>query len=441
MAEGRQPKRKLAESALTPDPLPVESSSAEELESPGIGSLREVENHERKRAGSKENKAGFEAERMSEGPTLEEVETFIEEAREDAAKFQGSGLPLAGARSQHQFHQQIVDVFHRFQSKGQKEPLLCHLGELIWDVLSLVYVEDDAGRRLKPMAGKKNLFPLSASGFQVNPSGERSFLHAVLASLNSLHGVALSGPDNSVMQSAVKRMEALVRGSTILHEPLPQLKFDEFWKYKGLDYEGEEIRLAKAIKWESIEPSLPKEVGMLDIRDFCSGGVLHYINNFTDYLVSPAEMHFGKPPRVMVENGEWEKVTSGLLERGLCTLLPKSKLFHCKDTPLLSGLFSVSKQEWIGDIEICRLIMNLRPLNSICLGLTGDTPTLPSITNMGALFLDDDEALCISSEDARCLFYLFSVPEAWFPWGNLLSHPMRWMKIISYVLEFFQWDF
>ena len=155
---------------------------------------------------------------------------------------------------------------------------------------------------------------------------------------------------------------------------------------------------------------------MLDLRDFCSGGVLHYSNNFTDYLIAPEEMKIGKPPRVMVETGEWEKVCHGLLDRGLCTLLPKSQLFHDDGVPLLSGLFSVSKQEWQGEIEICRLIINLRALKSICMAPTGDTPTLPSITNMGALCLDDDEALCISSEDVRCFFYLFSVPEAWFPY-------------------------
>ena len=75
---------------------------------------------------------------------------------------------------------------------------------------------------------------------------------------------------------------------------------------------------------------------------------------------------------------------------------------HC----LLSGMFSGSKQEYIGDVEICRLIVNLKPTSSNCQSLEGDTCTLPSATCLSSLFLDQDEMLVTSSEDSRCFFYL-----------------------------------
>jgi hypothetical protein len=35
------------------------------------------------------------------------------------------------------------------------------------------------------------------------------------------------------------------------------------------------------------------------------------------------------------------------------------------------------------------------------------------VTQLGSLYLEEGELLSISSEDLRCYFYLFSIPEAW----------------------------
>ena len=150
---------------------------------------------------------------------MEEVEVFIQKARDEAVSVQGSGLSLARTHSQASFHHAIAQIFQKLKSKGAAELQVGHIGELICDILKLVYVEDEAGRRLKPTARKKNLFPLPTSGWQVSEAGGGLFLQAVLASPNSLQGVALSGPDNSVTNSAVKRMAAIIQGSTILQEP------------------------------------------------------------------------------------------------------------------------------------------------------------------------------------------------------------------------------
>ena len=45
------------------------------------------------------------------------------------------------------------------------------------------------------------------------------------------------------------------------------------------------------------------------------------------------------------------------------------------------------------------------------------------VTHLAALFSHDGELLTVSSEDLRCYFYLFSVPEAWYKYlgfGRLL---------------------
>ena len=200
-----------------------------------------------------------------------------------------------------------------------------------------------------------------------------------------------------------------------MKEEVPPMSFDDFFSVRGLDYQGDEVKLARRLTWEGIEPSLPKEVGSLDIRSFCSDGVLHYINNFKEFLVPPEQRSLGVDPKVMVEQGQWEKICCGLVDRGLCEVLHESELFHVGARPVLSGLFGVSKQEYSNDVEILRLIMNLKPINSLCLPLTADTGTLPSITSMTGLYLQSNELLTLSSEDIRCFFYLFQAPREWMP--------------------------
>ena len=201
--------------------------------------------------------------------------------------------------------------------------------------------------------------------------------------------------------------------SPILSEPLPPLDFIEFFKTRTVDYCGEEIKLAKILTWKSLGPALPAEVGLLHLRDHCDGGVLHYVDHFTDFSVAEGEQFLGKTPRVMVDADEWPVVAAGLLKTGVCEVVRESEIHHVQGRPLLNGLFSVSKQEVVDDVEICRLIMNLKPTNDLCLPLTGDTPTLPTSTSVGSIFLDQDDVFVTSSEDCRCFFYLFRVPRLW----------------------------
>ena len=102
-----------------------------------------------------------------------------------------------------------------------------------------------------------------------------------------------------------------------------------------------------------------------------------------------------------------------LVSRGLCEVVHESSLHHVGQSVLLNGLFAVGKDEIKNGIAVTRLIMNLKPWNTISRSLSGDVGTLPMVTNMGAMHIHDNEVLMTSSEDLRCVFYLFRVPEAW----------------------------
>ena len=262
------------------------------------------------------------------------------------------------------------------------------------------------------MTGRKHIFPLPVAGYpQAKSPG--FFLDLMAASLNSMFGEPCRDRGNPSSLRVMKRLDHLLERSEILQQQLPVLTFSNVFASKGVDYQGEEIRVAKSLVWSGIEASLPAQVGTLQLRDFCHSGVLHYVDHFEDFLLPPELQVIGKTPRVFVDDSEWPVVAAGLISRGLCIPMKTTDLFHVGSSPLVHGMFAVSKDEFLGDVELCRLIMNLKPVNALTRALEGDTCTLPMVTQLGGLYLDDGEILTVSSEDLRCYFYLFAVPEAW----------------------------
>ena len=88
---------------------------------------------------------------------------------------------------------------------------------------------------------------------------------------------------------------------------------------------------------------------------------------------------------------------------------------------LLNGMFGVSKgervfcQELGREVEVLRLIMNLIPFNNICMGAAGDINSLPMFSQWISLEIPIGSNLLWSSEDLRCMFYLFSLGDQWLP--------------------------
>ena len=266
------------------------------------------------------------------------------------------------------------------------------------------------------MAGSKDIFPLPVLEHCKLGFPFQGFFMATIRGLNSLYGVSSGGDGERTSPAAhmvLKRLESVLENSPLLKTELVGLDFKTFFDSRGLDYSGEEVRLAQKVSWASIEPSFPPEVGALDIREFCEGGVLHFVNHIEDTILPVDEQFVGKAPSVMVHDELWEELASNLVSRGLCDVVHESSLHHVGHSVLLNGLFAVGKDEVKNGIPVTRLIMNLKPWNAISRALAGDVGTLPMVTSMGALHIHDNEVLLTSSEDLRCFFYLFRVPQAW----------------------------
>ena len=213
--------------------------------------------------------------------------------------------------------------------------------------------------------------------------------------------------------SCLKELVKDVERFTGIEGEIEDFDWGTFFKSKSVDYRGEEVKEACRFCWDNISPALPKEIGVVALEDACSLGARHYVLHFEQYLKPESEWGEIKSPKVMVEDRDWPGVCRGLLESGVCTLLPVEDVFSVRGSPLLNGLFGVSKDEVVNGYEVYRLIMNLIPLNSLCQGLSGDVQTLPSWSLMNPMFLQPTETLLISSEDVRCFFYVMRVPSNW----------------------------
>ena len=270
---------------------------------------------------------------------------------------------------------------------------------------------------------KGNLFPLPTSrsileGFCPDlDSGGVSWLISVCIGLNSFWGGQLFNDEEAtgVQSSCLKQLSTDVGRLCSLTERLGAFEWETFFKNRGVDYQGEEVKVAHYFTWENVAPALPKEIGRVALEDLCTLGAKHYVENFAQYL-KPRELWTPvSKPRVMVEDSSWGAVCQGLVSSGVCTYLTKEELFQGPNGPLLNGMFGVTKDEFKDGVEVFRLIMNLIPLNTLCQSISGDIQTLPSWSLMNPFFLQPNEHLLISSEDVRCFFYVMAVPQSWWP--------------------------
>lgn len=265
------------------------------------------------------------------------------------------------------------------------------------------------------------LFPLPASPcvlVQLFPSlsdRARSVLRCQVVSLNSLNGEGLEGPEQA-SEYQVKVLEGLVSDCLRVESWSMEGKaptWREFFRVKGVDYKGEEVLTAQVMRWKNVAPALPPEVGSVSLQHVVELGCRHYVENFEEYLLEVEDQEVVKPPRVLVPPEDWGEFCGHLLEMGVFSRVHEDDLYRVRGQPVLNGLFGVSKQEWVGSVEVMRLIMNMTPVNAVVRSFDGDISTLPSWAGMSPFQIQPHEELVISSEDVRAFFYIFRVPTSW----------------------------
>lgn len=239
----------------------------------------------------------------------------------------------------------------------------------------------------------------------------------VAAALNHLGRWKIPAEESKASsdQSArlLKNLSALVKRNAMWEVSESDVSFSDFFARKNVDYTGDEVKLAQRVFWPAVCESFPEGVASLDLARFCKLGTKAYVESFEQYLLPEENWVYTKPPRVMIEDQHWPEVCKGLVSKGVCEVFPVEGLCKVGGRPLLNGMFAVGKGEFKGGIETQRLIMNLIPINHLRRSLEGDIGTLPGVSGLSAYLLERGEVALLSSEDIRCFFYLFKVPEAW----------------------------
>lgn len=177
-------------------------------------------------------------------------------------------------------------------------------------------------------------------------SGEVSrILLGLCQSLNSYYGVGASAAPvvSAARKRAVEAIRAYATDFGWSAEKFEGVSWERFMHVRGVDYRGEEVKLARKFAWGNILPALPDGIGSIPLLEVCEGGTLHFVANFENYLL-PEDCHvYTKPPRIFVDPGDWETVCQGLLSKGVCRWIGESEVYKVCGKPLLNGLFAVSK--------------------------------------------------------------------------------------------------
>lgn len=265
-----------------------------------------------------------------------------EALREELGKLGGAGIP----------------DWEVSPSKGR---LSGHIGQVIAQNLVHVTCFKEVGSLVAqcmklcckplPIAEDETRTPFSSPSFAsaaLPEVREPTWNEAVLQGLFHLAG-STETEDSKILRGPVveKSVSQQLERFDMWEEPWVSQEFSEFFARKGVDYSGEEVKLAQDLVWEAVLNSLPQGVGKLDLTEFCTLGTRHYVENFTDYLVPEEAQLPVKPPRVMVRPSDWAQLCEGLVARGICGVMPLSHVHHIQGQPLLNGLFAVGKDEYV----------------------------------------------------------------------------------------------
>ena len=187
-----------------------------------------------------------------------------------------------------------------------------------------------------------------------------------------------------------------------ISDTVDSFDWNSFFRCRTIDYKGEEANTSKSFCWANIGSALPKEIGIVPLRDVCEQGCRFYVDHFPEFLKDAGKWPAIKNSKVMVSEADWPEVK-------FCSVW----YLWCYPG-VWSYSFQVAAQRfvWSGKgedhagIPLYRLIMNLVPLNSLCLALSADIGGLPHWLGMSPFSLEPAEGLLISSEDVPCFFYI-----------------------------------
>ena len=331
------------------------------------------------------------------------------------------------------------------------------LGIILWDLLTklptklgdaaraavaaheaLPVIEEEGQRDLLPFP----LVELSAEDFasdgrRLDPhalSSRRAFMNCLIIALNYEYGnrrggqpcAAASRSPSKAQRLALLNLAAQV-DRMVCEEPvdLPVHDWLEELKDRKIAYDGSEVTMPHWLTLAQVEKGLPP-VGVsasIDVAALATGNVRECLLH-PEHVIRAAGHRLPAlyQSKIWAGDDEREAIVAVRFERGIVGPIPDEAVASFDGELILSGAFGVEKRSDPrvqlpdgSDGPALRLILNLIPSNACQLPIEGDIDELPACGQLAAAVLADDETLLWSSADRKCFFYIFRLPEVWWP--------------------------
>ncbi|CAK0903184.1 unnamed protein product [Prorocentrum cordatum] len=212
------------------------------------------------------------------------------------------------------------------------------------------------------------------------------------------------GLANAAQQAALVALGRRLLLATRAESALPpDLDWNVRLKDRKIGYGGDEISAPHRLTLEQVLDGLPPPgvAASIEAADLATGFVREALLDPTLVLL-PAALRRPTPTSagVWASLEEWHRIVRALHERGMVSAIPSSEI-ACRDgAPLLNGAFGVPKPRdepvVCSDGErrpVLRLITNLIPSNACQECIVGDTPEMPTMSQLNGLVLTESELL------------------------------------------------
>lgn len=252
----------------------------------------------------------------------------------------------------------------------------------------------------------------------------KAWVYLSICALNRLAGesvMPVTGRWSKTEREAVQSLTKAVSRRSDQHvvAPLTELEWQKELNSKRLGYGGEEISTCHQLTWDQIIPGLPppEHGGCIDALLWVGPRTREMLLNPVSLLKPLDEVVLPKlPGKVHIDCGDKLKIAHELVRRNVCDWIPLDNVYKVGNTPILNGLFGVSKPSTLDDGRpILRFIMNLTGSNACQLQMEGGCASLPAITSWQSIVVENSETIKVFQSDMSSAFYLFRLPPVWKP--------------------------
>eukprot|EP00971_Amphidinium_carterae_P348765 6490663-Amphidinium_carterae.4 len=259
--------------------------------------------------------------------------------------------------------------------------------------------------------------------------GRRCWTLCLALGLNALHGGILqpprdtrhgaSGPVSGEIWNYLEKVADDITKQGDLD--LGDFDAGSHFKSKQLDYNGDIISKPIPLTLAQVRPALPPEGlgGCVEATDFAEGYIKEILLDPELVMYDREAWPAVKPTKIHASDQEWQSIGEELLRRGIVEEIADENLIRHGGQILTCGAFGVPKPGKEVRLEngelgpVLRLVINMVPQNQLQETVDVGLDELPYFGQWIPIELENDQSLVWSSEDIRCAFYIFRMPQPW----------------------------